>query len=431
MKRMFWLVLFVALGAALLALSACPPAGGSGGPASQDFVLSGRVFDHATGFGISGATVTYAGLAATTDSAGNYTITVPSGGSTKTGRLLVYKDVQHSFAVVEDLSFTSPGTADVPMEYYGTPSAEFLVQGSVFDNSGGELEDGGEVALAIINPNGGRCWESATYDASTHLYQCSIANFGSNCLVGVTVFSSAGSWLFSYYLKGVNLGAPGPVTLNLTQPSASAYASVSVTGTPGTVVTASLSASGYGALQDYIAHLPLTSSPQTVAVYNPDSYQIAWMTTELLPDNPGVGDTKQKIATSGLVAFSTSVTLPASPAETGPTQAVNATTAAYSAGTLSFTGAAGATLYRLVLYSTGPFCYGFVYTNSTILSFPSTFVTSVLDPGSSWQVEISPGWASREITFDDLSTPRLSFCQTALRYVEVEGAEGRASNVIP
>ena len=369
----------------------------------QGGVISGRVFDCITGEGISGATVMYGGYSDTTGALGGYSIDVEESVSSVSGVFAVFKGLEYTFRVCGGMSLdpTTDPVYDISLYPLDTTGyTERNLSGKVYDSTGTEIGDGCSVSFSIYNENGGYSGNIGEifYDQSGGTgYSDSCLTFGSDCLVVVGVDDEFGDPLFSYYLTGQDLSADR-ANFDLTEPS-SGYTDVTVNGTLGTMFQGYLLAPSGGLVYGDAAGDLSGSSQASVVVYNPSNFPMMWWTQTEDENTPGPGDDTTRINAQQM-AFASTITLPAPMTAAGPTETVDGATASWNGNTLSFDSAAGADGY--IVYLEDNIGYGgIVWLTSSSVTLPSEFVTTVLESGTGWDMEVmsmaGPDFAPEEI----------------------------------
>ena len=391
-KKLAFLVIALAV---LTLILGCPSPDGNSETLTN--TISGKVIDLITGNGISGAKVLFGSYMGITDTNGNYTISV---GDLVTGNFAVYKGVEYSFIFFEGMTSIDP-SANPTYNLYMMPLdtstyTTVTLSGKIYDDGGTEILDDYRVELFIFNSSGGgTSGGEIFYDKTGGTgYTIDTMTNVSNCFVSVKIKGNDEIPIpgFSFFLQNQDLSA-SISNYDLTQPS-TGYTDVTINGVDGDYFTADLLVPGYLPVQFYVEGELSGASSTIVPIYNPDNYPLIWINSVYLPDDPGTNDEKAKMSMSAETAFTSSVNLPLKLTEVGPTATVNAAnTANWNGNTLSFTGVGGATSYfAFINDDSTPQVQGMISMGDTALTFTDDFITSVLNPGSGWDIDIGPVW---------------------------------------
>jgi hypothetical protein len=366
--------------------------GGDGGGGT----ISGKVFDWVTGAGISGATVVFGNYFGTTDLSGAYSITVPDSVSTVDGTLAAFKGLEYTFLATAGISI-DPTTDPVyniglaPTDASAYPGRNLA--GRIYDNTGAELSVGSRLEFYFINENGGQ--QRVTQNYGPAGYSLNTKTFGSDCFVNVVARDEPNPFsvpLLQFYLKDQDLSVdldPYDHPYDLNQPPDENFTTVTANGTGGTMFYGFLVVPNRGwagiAGEDFNE-----SSNVTLKLYNPDDFQMGWLTQTVDPDTPepGVGTFKISVA---MLPFSDTINLPAAYTQAAPLGAVDGTSVDWdsSTGTLSFDEVNGANGYWVFLRDDDGYS-STLFSNSSSIAFPSKLVMDILDAGAGWDLTVWP-----------------------------------------
>jgi hypothetical protein len=349
------------------------------------------VYDWITGDGIAGATVVFGEYSDTTGASGAYSITVPASVSSVQGVFAAFKGLNYRFRVCGSIAVDPTTNPVFNIGLYPSDDTTGYINrnlsGKVYDKTPAEIGDGSEITFGILNENGGGSWSHANYLAGSG-YSTSTKSFGSNCFLTVEVADEFGSDLFRFYKTGQNLSADLN-NYDHTQPS-TGFTTVNFNGSsPGSSFQGYLVVPNYGYIMYVYGELSL-SSQATLELYNPGNYPICWSMYGFVPDTPGPGDTTWWF-TSVTLPFSATIDLPAPYTHAAPSETVDGATANWDGSTLSFDPAAGANAYGVVLEDDTGY-RGVIIMNSSSITFPVELVTTVLDPGAGWDMQVGPVW---------------------------------------
>jgi hypothetical protein len=334
---------------------------------------------------IEGVTVVFGSYSDTTDAAGAYRIEVPESITLVDGTFVAYKGLEYIFRACAGIAVDP--TSDPVYDFDLTPNdpsgySEVNLSGRIYDNTLNELGNFKNVWFFFANEKSGRWRTSVTYDTADG-YSVATKATGTNCFMAVGTD-------FTFYQTEKNLSSD-LTNHDLTQPPAIDYDSVTLNGTTGTMFFGNLlvsdSVSCVGYLRGFIMD-PIT----TLDIYNPEHYPLQWYVVSGESDTPSPGLTTIR-ASIGTTSYSDTITLPAVYSGAVPTGIVNGASVTWNGSTLSFTPATGANAYMLVLGDhTGH--YGSLQVSSAAsVTFPSGFVTSVLEPGSGWDLLAWPEYS--------------------------------------
>jgi hypothetical protein len=400
--------------------------------------ISGRIKNMLNGEPIAGATVLAGGYTATTDTSGNFFISVDKSEPSVSGVFAVFKGLEYKFFAMDQVSIDA---ASNPVFNFSLRPIEtgypfITLSGRVYYADGTtELEDGSVVALYILNSRGGiEQAVDTNYSQAGGGYSLISRALGTDCFVGVLVVPSGGTF-FSFYLKNQVLST-NQSEYDLIQP-ATGFTSLTLNGPIGAGLQGSIEVPGYGLLSGFIQEA-FAGTPLVLDVYNPDNYAFNWM-VRTLAAGPGAGDTTVRATATALAALSSPITL--SVPSGGPAAIVDAAgTAAWDSGTrtLSFdtTPALGASGFALNLADgSAASGAGILWMSSGSFTLPAALVTDVLDAGTAWDVQVIPAWtpAGTDVLSLFLKIGPSNFPEgIGFELVQVmPGASGTAVDLIP
>ncbi|OHD75022.1 MAG: hypothetical protein A2177_04835 [Spirochaetes bacterium RBG_13_68_11] len=341
--------------------------------------------DSVTGEPIEDVTVVFGSYATATNVAGFYSIEVPTTVTSVTGTFVAYKGLEYAFRACAGISVDP--TTDPVYDFDLAPNdpsgySEVNLSGKIFDNTATELGDSTDVWFFFANENSGRWRAAASYSSG---YSVATKATGSNCFMAVGTD-------FTFYQIGQNLSVD-LTNHDLTQPPAIDYNSVTLNGTTGTMFFGNLLVSDSVSCVGYLSGFFIMGPTTTLDVYNPENYPLQWYVVTGESDTPAPGLTTIRCSI-GTTSYSDTITLPAAYTGPAPTGIVNGASVTWNGSTLTFTPATGANFYMLVLGDdTGH--YGSLQVSSAAsVTFPSGFVTSVLELGAGWDLVAWPVYSS-------------------------------------
>ena len=393
------------------------------------YTISGKVTDHVTGIGVPGAKVGFGSNIATTNANGDYSVTVAENEEIS-GNFYFCKGAEYNFSVISGFNLTP--VSDLvyniemdPVSTGGYPTHE--VSGLIYKEGGStQIANGSNVYITIINEDGGISEYSNNYITDTG-YLIDTQTFGTNCILFIEVGNPEP---FNYYIDNVDLSAEN-TTLNLTQPPSTGYYQVSVTGIDGTGVMGIMEYSNSVSFTQVNTYLSGTTNID-VQIYNPDSKSFYWSTLVYQDGFPEIDDYTYNMKLSTPSVPGSAVTLPV-PLLAAPAQAVQGSSIAYSAGTLSFAGSAD--MFQIFLNPVENGLNGDIITMTIPVDIPSdiaVILESSIDSYTNWSAEIMSINIS---SFSDLdfylSTMHDSYPPPELDYAAVGGDNSVRTNLIP
>jgi hypothetical protein len=370
--------LFLLLG--IILLISCPA------PVSNPVThyLTGTILDSKDGTPLAGVNIIYGATNTTTDANGNVSISLGTSGGVVTGDLSIYK-TGYLARFLTNMKIDSSKDTDICYALTPLSTASYTkktISGKIF-NSDGVTEIANSTSyMIVIYAGNGQCVDgfvgvySNGYSGATYIKS-------SNC--SIQCANGAGAGCFSY---NIDLSVASP-TANLTLQSLSSMTPVA---TNITFTADQLNNAGavfintpFGGSMLYtksgstysIAYFNFTSSTSvTVDLINPfPASQIILMQHSLKTFKTSYY--KELISTSSYMAIPASSSTLAFPAivDNGPDDIPNASSIAYTSGTLSITAVSNANYYNFSISQSGGNSLASVFSQSNSVVLPTWLQT--------------------------------------------------------
>ncbi len=372
----------------LIISSGCPA------PDPVNYTISGRVFNGCTGVGITGAHVMIGDRIVTTETNGNYSLSMGNSG-VFTGTFGAWYNQDYSFWLLYDVSLDlkNQSVYDIKLDPNDISSyTRVTISGAIPQ---ADSTNGGILNLEVYNQMGGRSSAQTTIAADATDYSLEVIGGEMNSLIIVKYQQNASlsqSTSLRYY---TNQDLRNNLTLDITSGGTT---TITVNGQIGAGFLAHLAPPVYRVYEAYVPMTGLGADSMDIQVFNPDNFPQVWNTisSQLIGN-----DAFQRYNISGVIPFSSQVNLPApvDPAN-DPAESVDASTASYNSTdrTVAFTGVTGTNFYMLSLTSDSS-NFGNIMIIGDSFILPESFMTDVIEPDSGWDLRITAAWTSDRSLF--------------------------------